>query len=120
MPGIVGIITKVPRQQAEQELLRMVEALNHENFYVSGSWAEESLGVYIGWVTRKGSFSDGMPLRNERGDIVLVFSGEEFPELGTERRLKQRGNDLHGPGSSYLAHIYEQDPSFLAALNGRF
>ena len=98
----------------------MLGVLRHEDFYIIGMWAEESLGVYIGWVTRKGSFSDGMPLRNERGDIVLVFSGEEFPELGTERRLKQRGHDLHGPGSSYLAHIYEEDPSFPAGLNGRF
>ena len=61
----------------------MVEALRHENFYVTGTWADESLGVYVGWVARKRSFSDGMPLSNERGDVVLVFSGEEFPEPGT-------------------------------------
>src|SRR5438309_438677 len=120
MPGIVGIITKVPRQQAEQELLRMVEALNHENFYVSGSWAEESLGVYVGWVARKGSFADGMPLRNERGDVALVFSGEEFPEPGTARRLKERGHDVGTDGPSYLVHLYEEDPLFPVGLNGRF
>jgi asparagine synthase (glutamine-hydrolysing) len=98
----------------------MVEKLHHENFYVTGAWVEESLGVYVGWIARKDSFSDGMPLRSERGDVVLVFSGEEFPEVGTKRRLKERGHELDVAGPSYLAHLYEEDTSFPAGLNGRF
>ena len=43
----------MPREQAERELRRMVEALRHESFYVTGTWVEESLGVYVGWVARK-------------------------------------------------------------------
>jgi hypothetical protein len=35
----------MPREQAERELSRMVEKLHHENFYVTGAWVEESLGV---------------------------------------------------------------------------
>ena len=68
----------MPRKRAEPELLRMVEALRHENFYVTGMSVDESLGVYAGWAVRKDSFCDGMPLWNERGDVSLVFSGEEF------------------------------------------
>ena len=120
MPGIVGCITRLPRDRAKAELLQMIEALGHESFYVAGMWAEESLGVYVGWVERKGSFCDGMPVRNERGDVVLVFSGEEFPEPGTAQLLKQRGHDLDVAGPSYLVHLYEEDPSFPAELNGRF
>lgn len=120
MPGIVGLITRTPRARAEEELLRMVEALRHEDFYVAGTWADESLGVYVGWVARKGSFSDGMPLRNERRDVVLVFSGEEFPEPGTAQRLEQRGHEFDVAGPSYLVHLYEEDTSFFAGLNGRF
>jgi len=120
MPGIVGLITRMPREEAERELLQMVEALCHENFYVRGMWADESMGVYVGWVERKGSFSDGMPLRNERGDVVLVFSGEEFPEPGAAQRLKERGHNLDTRGPSYLVHLYEEDSSFPAGLNGRF
>ena len=44
MPGIVGIITRMPRAQAERELLRMLEALCHEKFYVTGTWVDEALG----------------------------------------------------------------------------
>jgi len=80
MPGIVGLVTRMPRKRAELELMRMVESLHHQASYESGTWIDESLGLYVGWVERKDSFSSGMPLRNERGDIVLVFSGEEFPE----------------------------------------
>ncbi len=120
MPGIVGLITRMPREEAERELLQMVEALCHENFYVKGMWADESMGVYVGWVERKGSFSDGMPLKNERGDVVLVFSGEEFPEPGAAQRLKERGHNLETRGPSYLVHLCEEDSSFPAGLNGRF
>jgi asparagine synthase (glutamine-hydrolysing) len=120
MPGIVGLITRMPREEAERELLQMVGVLCHEDFYVTGMWADESLGVYLGWIARKGSFSDGMPLRNERGDVVLVFSGEEFPEPGTAQRLKERGHKLALAGPSYLVHLYEEDSSFPARLNGRF
>jgi asparagine synthase (glutamine-hydrolysing) len=120
MPGIVGLITKKPQQQAVPQLMRMVESLRHEPFYTTGTWINESLGVYVGWVARGASFSDGMPLRNERGDVVLAFSGEEFPEPGTARRLKEQGHELDLDGSSYLVHLYEEDPSFPAGLNGRF
>jgi asparagine synthase (glutamine-hydrolysing) len=120
VPGIVGIVTKMPAKDVEQQLLRMVGAIRHEPFYTSGMWVSESLGVYVGWVAQEDSFSDRMPIRNERGDVALVFSGEEFPEPGTANRLKERGHDLDVAGPSYLVHVYEEDPSFPAGLNGRF
>jgi asparagine synthase (glutamine-hydrolysing) len=120
MPGIVGLITKRPREQAERELMEMVTSMCHESFYVTGTWIDESIGVYIGWIARKNSFSDGMPLRNEQGDVILVFSGEEFPQPGTAQRLKEQGHDLNVAGPSYLGHLYEEDQSFPAGLNGRF
>ena len=120
MPGIVGLITKMPRQWAEPQLLRMVETLCHESFYTKGTWIDEPSGVYVGWIARENSFSDRMPLRNERGDITLVFSGEDFPEPEIARRLKERGHELGAEGHSYLVHLYEEDTNFLKNLNGRF
>jgi len=98
----------------------MVESLHHEKFYVTGVRSDEALGVYVGWSAQRDSFADSMPLGNERGDVSLVFSGEEYPEPGTARRLKERGHRLGGEEPSYLVHLYEEDPSFLAGLNGRF
>src|SRR5206468_12727402 len=53
-------------------------------------------------------------------DGGIVYSGEKFHEPGTARRLKQRGHDLDTEGPSYLFHLYEDDHSFPAGLNGRF
>jgi len=120
VPGIVGLITKLPRERAERELATMLGTLRHESFYVTGTWIDESLGVYVGWSAQKGSFADGMPISNETGDVVLVFAGEEFPESGTAARLTERGHKLNSAEASYLVHLYEDDPSFPAGLNGFF
>src|SRR6266699_940515 len=120
MPGITGFISKMPRAWAEARLGRMVHALCHESFYVSGTWFDEQLGVYVGWVSRRGSFSDSMPLCNERRDVTLIFSGEEYPEPGTSDHLKKRGHSLEIEGPSYLVHLYEEEPSFPRGLNGIF
>ncbi len=120
MPGIVGCVTRQPRKYAEAKVRQMVDTLLYEGFYNSGTWSDESQGLYVGWVARMGSFSDGMPLRNERGDSVLAFSGEEYSEPGTAQRLKDRGHDLDLDGPSYLVHLYEDQPAFPSGLNGRF
>jgi len=77
----------------------MVASLRHESFYVEGTWFDESLGVYIGWVERH---AQPMPLHSDSDDKVLVFSGEEFPEPGTALALKHRGtlSTLMGPSIS--------------------
>jgi len=120
MPGIVGLITGMPRARAEAELLRMVAALCHEASYISGTWIDESLGLYIGWVERGGPYAGRMPLISEQGDLALVFSGEEFAERGIAEQLKRwgHGGELEGP--TYLVHLAEEDPGFPKTLNGRF
>ncbi len=120
MPGIVGLITKKPQEEAKAELLRMVEAIRHEPFYRTGIWIDERIGAYVGWTVRENSFSDGMPLHSERGDTVLIFSGEEFPDPAVAERLKCRGNSPDRSGVSYLVQISEEDPAFPANLNGQF
>ena len=82
MPGIVGCITRLPREEVEADLLRMVEALGHEDFYIADTWLDEALGVYVGWVARRGSFADEMPLQNEQAQFRLAFSGKNFLNWG--------------------------------------
>lgn len=120
MPGIVGFITNRPTADAERELREMVQTLCHELFYASGMWSDPAHGVYVGWVARRGSFADGMPLKNENGGVTLVFSGEEFPEPWTTATLKQRGHAVEPEGASYLVHRYEDESDFPKQLNGRF
>jgi asparagine synthase (glutamine-hydrolysing) len=120
VPGIVGLITKTPREGAERQLVRMVESLRHESFYETGTWIDESLGIYVGWAALKNSFADSMPVHNERGDVSLVFSGEEYPGPEVVRGLKERGHSLSDRRSSYLVHLCEENPNFPACLNGMF
>jgi len=120
MPGIVGLVTRIPRVAAEQQLLRMLGTIRHGPSYVTGTWMNESLGVYLGWTARKDSLSDGMPLTNERGDVVLVFSGEDYPDPGSVCLLKKQGHEFQTGNASYLVHLSEEDLAFPACLNGRF
>lgn len=120
MPGIVGLVTNRPEMEAMRELHEMVHMLCHETFYNTGTWADPAQGIYIGWVARKGSFSDCMPLTNESGEVTLVFSGEEFPEPGTVTALKGRHHSVAQGGAAYLVHRYEEEPDFPRGLNGRF
>jgi asparagine synthase (glutamine-hydrolysing) len=116
MPGIVGLITRRPRSQAEQELKKMVEALRHESTYVSRTFIDETLGLYLGWVTRKNAFDDTTPLQDKDRARCIVFSGEEYSEhRPAERNSCQESTDL-----SYLLTVAEADPNFPKALNGRF
>lgn len=120
MPGLLGIITKRPQAWAEEELGEMLRTMLHESFYSSGVWSDPSLGVYVGWVARQGSFAEKMPVKNNRGDTTLIFSGEEFPDQGTMDSLRNRGYRLDESEASYLIHRYEEEEDFPKRLNGRF
>ncbi len=81
MPGIVGLITKKPREAAEPELLRMTEALRHEHFYVTGTWIDESLGVYVGWSAQKGSFYNHFRSKEHLAvDALNLYQASVHPE----------------------------------------
>ena len=64
MPGITGIISKVPQAKYEIFLEQMIERLLHESFYSVGKYVNKELGIYIGSASHKGSFSDCMPVWN--------------------------------------------------------
>ena len=70
MPGILGLITRLPREAAERELLQMVRATCSESFYVTGTWSDESLGLYLGWFA--------LPVNREAG----VFHGCRWHAAG--------------------------------------
>jgi asparagine synthase (glutamine-hydrolysing) len=95
----------------------MLKSICHEEFYSSGTWIDESLGVYVGWTALKGSFCDGMPLCNSSRDLCLVFSGDEY----SEKRVRFQQNSQDGnPRCGYLIQECERDRNFIASLNGLF
>ena len=121
MPGLVGLVTTLPRERAEAELQRMLATMRHESFYTTGTWIDEASGVYLGWTARPGAILDAKPICNERTGVVLAFSGDDFPEPGTAERLGRTVQSrASGANRAYLLALHEQDRSFPAGLNGRF
>jgi asparagine synthase (glutamine-hydrolysing) len=118
MPGLVGLITKFGPERAKTELQRMVQALRHEDFYDAETWIDESAGIYLGWIARKGSAPGGRPLRIEADSKLLFFSGEEFsaPEVPFYQR------NGHGSSNDQCAWLVQlaKDKSFPENVNGRF
>jgi asparagine synthase (glutamine-hydrolysing) len=99
----------------------MLGAMRHEPFYETGMWVDEAAGLYVGWSVRRGAFADQLPLRTERGNITLIFSGEDYPAPGTSAPLSASADGVPGEGpAAYLARQAEIDPSFPKGLNGRF
>jgi asparagine synthase (glutamine-hydrolysing) len=121
MPGLVGLITQLPQEQALEQLRVMVSTMCHEDFYVAGLATDSSLGVYVGWVALRGSSAADMPLRNGRHTVTMLFSGEEFTRDEVVPSLQTRGHHVDTTGAGYLAHLYEESPeTFPRTLNGRF
>jgi len=98
----------------------MLGVMRHESFYTVRTWIDEELGVYLGWTARAGSFSDAEAQQNESGDVALIFAGQEYPAEDTIDSLRKRGHRIGEADPSYLVHLYEDDPSFPAGLNGLF
>jgi asparagine synthase (glutamine-hydrolysing) len=120
MPGIVGLVTKLPRADAERQLAVMMNTLCHESFYTKGIWSDGLLGVYVGWVARAGSFCDNMPLVNEGGQITMVFSGEDHSQDCQPSDFNSQDHTRVLHGSRYLLNRYKEDPAFPSSLNGWF
>jgi asparagine synthase (glutamine-hydrolysing) len=117
MPGIVGLITRMPREAAEAQLNCMLKSMQHEPFYTCGTWRDEAAGIYVGWVAIEGSFSASMPLSNDGKDLTLIFSGEDFQD---ERTLKQFRQQHDHVAADYLPNLYDRQGNFPGSLNGRF
>src|ERR1039458_1206389 len=113
MPGIVGLITEKPREWAEQELVQMVNALHHESFYVTGTWADPAVGVYVGWTAKKGSWAERMPVWDDEATIALICSGETFPTLAMGQECTSSfASQLRT--SRQITHAKDNDLSFFS------
>ncbi|MDD5195788.1 MAG: asparagine synthase-related protein [Candidatus Omnitrophica bacterium] len=121
MPGIIGIISKSSQSRNEERLRLMMGCMMHEPFYNSGTYINKKLGLYVGWICHKNSFADCMPIYNEKKDLALIFSGENFPEMDLTGRLKERGHVFDRSKANYIIHLYEEEgEDFISSLNGWF
>ena len=121
MPGIVGIVSQRPSQEYSALVKSMVKCLMHEPFYTNGTYVNEEFGLWSGWACHKGAFEDCLPIWNEKKDICLLFSGEDFTDQTDIDALRTRGHEFGSDDASYLVHLYEEAGyEFLEKLNGWF
>src|SRR5271166_6523218 len=121
MPGIAGIISNRLYPENRAKLDSMTGCMLHEKFYNSGTYINEQLGLFTGWVSHTGSFSDCMPAWNEKKDICLIFSGEDYQDCSDVDRLRTGGHRFNSQNASYLVHLYEdRGLKFFEAINGVF
>ncbi len=121
MPGIVGIVSQRPSEQYYALVKSMVKCLIHEPFYTDGTYINEELGLWSGWACHEGTFGDCLPIWNEKKDICLLFSGEDFADQADIDALRVRGHEFGSDDASYLVHLYEEmGYQFLEKLNGWF
>ncbi len=121
MPGIAGILGSRSMEEGALTVRRMTSTMLHESSYTSGVCVDEGLRACVGWVSHRDSFADCMPVWNERRDICLIFTGEEFTEVDRLQQLKDRGHSFDAHNATYLIHQYEAEGlAFLERLNGWF
>ena len=94
MPGIVGIVSQRRSQEYSAMVESMVKCLMHEPFYNDGTYVNEELGLWSGWACHKGAFEDCLPIWNEKKDICLLFSGEDFVDQAEIDALECAGMNL--------------------------
>jgi asparagine synthase (glutamine-hydrolysing) len=121
MPGIVGIISQRPSKEYSPLVESMVKCLKHEPFYADGTYINEELGLWGGWACHEGAFDDCLPIWNEKKDICLLFSGEDFADQADIDAVRVRGHECGSNNASYLVHLYEEmGCESLGKLNGWF
>ncbi len=121
MPGIVGIISQRAPVECEGFVRSMVASMQHESFYVSGTYSAPEIGVYGGWVAHEESFAAGQVFTSERRDIALLFAGECFFDPGSEASAEPtEGDDVNSRTHWLIRRYTREGEHFVDRLNGLF
>jgi asparagine synthase (glutamine-hydrolysing) len=119
MPGIMGVLSRHVVGDEEDRLSTMMRTMQYESFYSYGSYCDKERGIFIGYTTLQGSFSDCMPIYNETKQIILFLTGEVYSDSSLISCLQKRGHKFKPNDASYLVHLFEEDEKgFFLALNG--
>lgn len=121
MPGIAGIISRRSPDECQRLVQAMIDSMQYESFYVSGTRFIPDIGVYGGWVAHKDSFAARQSACDEYNDVTLLFSGECFPSFHSFGQPVSTENQGNNHNINELPRLYnEKGDSFVAQLNGLF
>ncbi len=121
MPGLVGIIGRLPPEECKSLLQTMMNTMKHQRSYVCGTHCVPEIGVYGGWVAHGHSFAARQCAFNRGQGAVLLFSGECFPPPQQSAPIPQPGRGADIRDEEALLSLYEaKGESFVTVLNGLF
>jgi asparagine synthase (glutamine-hydrolysing) len=122
MTAILGILDiKGSKEKNSIDVQRMLSTIDNGTSYSTGLYHNTKIGAYIGWATHKDSFSDCLPIYNEKKNIIFFFIGENFPVDHNSKLLKINGYPIDTTKAQYLVHLYEtMGDDFFSELNGIF
>jgi asparagine synthase (glutamine-hydrolysing) len=120
MSGIFGVLTYRLREDAEDELLRMLTVSQRGDSSECDTWTHASSGIYLGVIKSVDAGAAPILQMNESRRVVLGFSGNDFSEAAGMQHVGGRELRLRRDGARSVVQLYEEDLSFPACLNGRF
>jgi asparagine synthase (glutamine-hydrolysing) len=121
MPGLTGIIRFAPYEQIDHDLDSMLQAMSYNNRYSHGRFMDEECGLRVGWTCHAGSFAEDMPILSQDGNTVIIFTGENFEELGLIARSRRSISNGDSAKAANLLKLYaDLGEQFFARLNGWF
>ncbi len=123
MCGICGIFNTVLDPLTHGERIgRMSQSLAHRGPDSQGEFKLPCLALAVRRLSIIDLETGEQPLRNEAGDVTVVFNGEIYNFRETRRKLEQRGHCFRTQSDGeVIAHLYEQHgPEFVRELNGMF
>lgn len=119
MPGFYGILTNEGGADLGRRFEAMAESVVSEPFYISGAYADDSLGLRFGWNGPSEAFMG--PQWNEAGTVALFLSGDMVINPSERSGLAAQSPRLGPEASGHLMHLCEEDRIKLpVSLNGRF
>jgi asparagine synthase (glutamine-hydrolysing) len=121
MCGIAGIHS--PNALADAGLVRdMVARLVHRGPDGDGHHADGEVAIGMRRLSIIDPAHGHQPLRNETGDIVVVFNGELYNHADLRKELEARGHVMpSGSDGEIIPHLYEEHGfRFVELLNGIF
>lgn len=95
MPGIAGILGRVPEETPSSEIRRIAKCMVHEPWHEVGTYHQERVNLRLAWVLDQLATVCAPPVWNEEKDTALFLIGECFFDGADEASSPKRLLELY-------------------------